>query len=86
MAPTGFVKARYITWLPSYGFSNDNFTTTVEVTPGQYVTLREKPSTTATSIICGNSFGRVRAHWRKQSVEQKLAWNFTKWNNRFKLC
>ena len=49
-AATGFVKARYITWLPSYGYSSECFTTTVEVTPGQYVNLREKPSTTATSI------------------------------------
>ena len=49
-APTGFVKAKYITWLPSYGYSSDCFTTTVEVTPGQFVHLREKPSTTATSI------------------------------------
>lgn len=49
-APTGFVKAKYITWLPSYEYSSDCFTTTVEVTPGQFVHLREKPSTTATSI------------------------------------
>lgn len=50
-APTGFVKARYITWLPSYGPGSSNtFITTVEVTPGQYVHLREEPSTQANSI------------------------------------
>lgn len=49
-APTGFVKAKYITWLPSYDSSSNTFITTVEVTPGQYVNLREEPSTQANSI------------------------------------
>lgn len=48
-APLGFVKARYITWLPSYGVGTC-FSTTVEVTEGQYVNLREKPTKNSTSI------------------------------------
>ena len=47
--PNGYVSANYITWLPSYG-EGECFSTTVEVTPGEYVNLRKTPSTSASSI------------------------------------
>ncbi len=46
---TGYVSAQYITWVPAYGegaFGSDS----VEVTEGEYVNLRQTPSTSATSL------------------------------------
>lgn len=45
----GYVSAQYISWIPSYG-TGECSSTTVNVTPGQYVNLRQTPSTSATSL------------------------------------
>lgn len=47
----GYVSARYITWLPSYGDGGQGcYRCNVKVAAGEYVNLRQTPSTSADSI------------------------------------
>lgn len=45
----GYVNARYISWIPSYGVG-ECFSTEIEVDADEYVNLRQTPSKSATSI------------------------------------
>ncbi len=49
--PNGYVSARYITWIPSYGVGTEgSFSTTVDVPEGEYVNVRQLPDKKSTSI------------------------------------
>lgn len=49
--PAGFVSARYITWIPSYGVGTEGgFSTTVDVPEGEFVNVRQLPDKGSTSI------------------------------------
>lgn len=69
--PEGYVSSKYITWLPSYG-DGACFRTNVVVTPGQYVNLRQSPSTSSTSI---HRLHKPKSIWQFLYFSILYAWN-----------
>jgi len=64
--PKGFVSARYITWLPSYGVGSCS-STTVNVASGEYVNLRQKASKSSSAIGKLHKGDKVLILYKKNS-------------------
>ena len=78
--PLGLVSARYISWLPSYG-TGGNTSTTVSVTPGEYVRLRTKPNGTVIAhlhngdqVLVLGSYNDPVSGWTRIATAEGTGW------------